>query len=485
MTCAPCVGAASTTTTTRLSPYCAPTPVPPPDARDSRPTLISITGSARTSPARSPRLTAAELPFLAPAIPVPGTAYRSGGATADDPGRLPLSELETVMPNHPPGVSRETRQGGDLTSAARRISLDLSVCSNRLGPPDSAVRALESFAAERYRELGPPPYGAEKAYLAAYAAHLDVDESQLLCGRGVTEFLMIFGRLLQSEDVALVTPEYTETMRQFSHAAFYPPAIGRQDCIEHRNERLLQAMRNHRYVVLSNPNNPQGLYTNTATLLEACHQNPNCTLVVDEEYIEFQGPALSLAGADADNLVVLQSTGKTWGVTATRAGILWTRDTTLHHAVQHQLPAWPLSLLDITVATAALVDNEWAHRILPRVRHDAQALEELLRDRFGEAVIPSNIHFRFVHLEDPDAVAEHLEDYGIAVRVFDGAVRGRISGMRVMTPDTAKEFDLLKDALATIPRRLRRGTTSNFRYPGKSVLETIPAATTPFQAQTT
>lgn len=369
--------------------------------------------------------------------------------------------------------SRDTRQGGDLTHTGRRITLDLSVCSNRLGPPQSAVQALVDFATHRHRELSPPPYGAHQTYLAAYAAHLAVEEPHLLCGRGVTEFLLLLARHLHGEDVALITPEYTETMRRFGFATFYP-STERHDSPAHRLERLHQAMARHRYVVLSNPNNPLGLYTHSADLLEAIHRYPQCTLVVDEEYTEFQGPGLSLAGADADNLVVLASTGKTYGITGTRAGIMWTRNAALHRAVQLHLPAWPLSLLDITVATAALNDQAWARSTLPRIRRDAQQLEQLLSERFGSAVVPSGIHYRFVHLQEPETAAEHLEEHGIAVRTFDGEVRGRVAGIRVMAPASADEFDLLRKATLRVPGQSRRRTVAGVPYRGKSVLEPAP-----------
>ncbi|WP_051853120.1 aminotransferase class I/II-fold pyridoxal phosphate-dependent enzyme [Streptomyces aureocirculatus] len=375
-------------------------------------------------------------------------------------------------------ASRDARQGGDLNAyAALQIRLDLSVCSNRLGPPDSAVHALAHFATHRSHELGPPPYGAERIYLAAYADHLGVDETELHCGRGVTEFLILLARHLHGEDVALLTPEYTETMRRFSFATFYSPTEQRYNSPAHRLERLHQAMARHRYVILSNPNNPLGLYTDAADLLDACRQHPGTVLIVDEEYIEFQGPDLSLAGADADNLVILQSTGKTYGITGTRAGIMWTRNAALHRAIQLQLPAWPLSLLDITVATAALGDQDWARSVLPRVRRDAQKLEQILTDRFGSAVVPSGIHYRFVHLHDPQAAAESLEAHGIAVRAFDGAVRGRVAGIRVMTPASTDEFELLHHATLRLPGQPHRPKPSGagIPYHGKSVLEPAPA----------
>lgn len=49
-------------------------------------------------------------------------------------------------------ATRESRQGGDLTGFQdRQIILDLSICTKRLGPPDSAVRALLELASTRRR----------------------------------------------------------------------------------------------------------------------------------------------------------------------------------------------------------------------------------------------------------------------------------------------------------------------------------------------
>lgn len=68
--------------------------------------------------------------------------------------------LATPLPRHPACLP-----GGDLTvSRPGEISLDLSICSNRLGPPPSALAKLQSFLQERPGDLAPPPYGTEKRY---------------------------------------------------------------------------------------------------------------------------------------------------------------------------------------------------------------------------------------------------------------------------------------------------------------------------------
>ncbi|MFI8932481.1 aminotransferase class I/II-fold pyridoxal phosphate-dependent enzyme [Streptomyces sp. NPDC053474] len=346
---------------------------------------------------------------------------------------------------------RERRQGGDLTSFPDGvIRLDLSICSNTLGPPPSAVRAVHNLVTARPESLVPPPYAAERTYAQHYAAYLGVKPKHLICGRGVTEFLFRLSKLLYFEKVALVVPEYTETMNRFHYAAFYAPQPGQQDTAEDRLERIRQAMQRHQFVVISNPSNPLGLSATRQQLVAVAGQNPGSTLIVDEEYVHLGPPGVSVVGAPG-NIVVLQSTGKTFGLTGTRAGVLWTRNSQLREAVAREIPSWPLSLLDVAATTAALRDTEWIENTVLRVRRNAQRLERLLAAYFGAAVVPSQIHYRFVYLDSPEPVAAHLEEHGIAVRSFDGDIRGRASGIRVMTPQTDEDFVLLEQALHSLP----------------------------------
>ncbi|MFF5019000.1 aminotransferase class I/II-fold pyridoxal phosphate-dependent enzyme [Streptomyces sp. NPDC001165] len=375
-------------------------------------------------------------------------------------------------------------QGGDLTHLPNGlISLDLGLCTNRLGPPPAAIRAVHDFLDDHPDRLMPPayeapqpPYRAERRYLQAFATWLGVDERHMLAGRGVTEFLVILGRLLRLCRVAVVTPEYTETMRIFSYAHFEHPDNPAQDTPTARLNRVHRALDSHDYVILSNPSNPLGHYIPREQLLEACAQHPYSVLIVDEEYVAFQGEGLSLAGAEAANLVVLQSTGKTFGITATRAGMLWTRHTRLHQAVDGELLSWPLSLLDIILATAALEDSTWLPPVLEQINSDGRQMERLLIDCFGPAVVPSGIHYRFVHLPDPYPVLEHLHTHGISARLFTAAPRGCVPGLRLAAPNTTEEFGQLHAALASLPAAARSGAVAPHRppYAGKWVLEPLP-----------
>ncbi|MFW5415199.1 histidinol-phosphate aminotransferase family protein [Nocardiopsis sp. CNT-189] len=356
------------------------------------------------------------------------------------------------MPTHTPlpvpATGAAHRQGGDLRHlpGARNV-LDLSTCVNRYGPPPTVREALASVDA---RALLPHPYAASDEFTAAYAEHMGVDPAHLLAGRGITEFLTLLARVCPAEESTVVTPDYTDTIRLFPRHT--GPAEGVRDTAQARAERVERAMRRNRFTVLSNPNNPLGISVPRDELVRICAANPGSVLIVDEAYIDFTtGAEGSMTASGLDNVVVLQSPNKPFGIAGVRTGGMWTRNAELRERVRRSLLNWPISYLDAAAATAALSARAWASATLSSLVENGRRLEKLLTERFGDAVVPgAEAHYRFVHLEDPRPVYRRLVEAGVAVRIFSGSDPGRVSGMRIVAP-TTPEMPRVEAALARVP----------------------------------
>ncbi|ANN15991.1 hypothetical protein SD37_10295 [Amycolatopsis orientalis] len=343
------------------------------------------------------------------------------------------------------GLSSEAvhRQGGDLRGLDRDTCLDLSTCVNLYGPPPAVREVLHDLDVRRLR---PHPYEAESSFRAGYAEHLAVDPSLLVPGRGITEFIHILTRLLPRDRIAVVTPDYTDSIRRVVN--HLPPIPGEIDTVGSRLDRIATGMARYDYVLVSNPNNPLGLHVPVAELAEVCRMNPRSTLVVDEAYVDFlEGGQRSMASTDLSNVVVLTSPNKVLGMAGVRMGALWTRDARLRQVIADERLNWPLSFLDSAVVIAALRDSAWVEWTRARLLDGARVLEALLDRRFGGVVKGTPVHYRFVASEDPVRDHAELVRSGVVVRVFDGDQAGRVPGLRVTTP-TDEDLPKLIDALA-------------------------------------
>lgn len=360
----------------------------------------------------------------------------------------------------PPALSvpLDQLQDGHLPEA-EDSQLDLSLCSNPLGPPPSATAVLVDFHGPRRRKLAQPPDDSAALVQNAFAKDLSADgryvhPRSLVLGRGVTEFIEMLARILRYDGkrVAVIVPEYTGTVEKFAFADFVGPVDTALDSAELRLDRVRHAMKAYDYVILSNPSNPLGHYLRPDALLKICKENPAAILVVDEEYVRFQPDGRTLAGADVNNLVVWQSAGKTYSLVGSRVGVMWTRHPVLLARVKARVVTWPVSLLDASVAVAALQDTAWRDASLETVRKEAQALHELLTE-LG-ATVSGSIHFRFVHLRDPNPLASYLRTRGISVRTFQANQPGRASGIRIMAPENLQQRQRLAEALRSRPQQL-------------------------------
>ncbi|WYW21174.1 aminotransferase class I/II-fold pyridoxal phosphate-dependent enzyme [Amycolatopsis coloradensis] len=335
------------------------------------------------------------------------------------------------------------RQGGDLRGFAGEDYLDLGTCVNLYGPPPAVRDMLQEFDAERLR---PHPYEADSLFRAGYAEHLAVDPEHLVSGRGITEFIRLLTRILPRDRIAVVTPDYTDSIRCVAN--HLPPEQDEVDTVETRLSRIAEGMARYDFVVVSNPNNPLGLHIPVADLSEVCRANPGSTLIVDEAYVDFlDGSRRSMMSTGLSNVVVLSSPNKAFGIAGVRAGAMWTLDERLRKMISGERLNWPLSFLDSAVAIAALRESSWVERTRARLLANAEVMEGMLDRRFGGVVKGVPVHYRFVACENPQRNYEELMRAGVVVRVFGTGQPGRLPGLRITAP-TDEDLPKLTQALA-------------------------------------
>ncbi|HEX5142368.1 MAG TPA: aminotransferase class I/II-fold pyridoxal phosphate-dependent enzyme [Mycobacterium sp.] len=309
------------------------------------------------------------------------------------------------------------------------MTIDLSTCVNRYGPPPAALDALRRV---KPVDLLMHPYDAADRLRDVYARTLGVDADELLTSRAASEIIWAMGRRLEPRAVAIPLPAYTDYLRAFPRRGF-GPATG----CGHTIGQLDAALKVARVVLISNPHNPTGSVLGPDELTALALRHPRSVLVVDESYVEFvRDPAgASMVGCPADNVVVLRSASKFYGIAATRAGVAWCRNRHVLNSLVGAQETWGLSGLDVTVAAAALTSHAWATEVRTRLLADSRWLAGFL-DWLPGVQLRANdqVHFQFAHSQHAPALAAALADQGVGIRVL-GRTHGIAPGaLRVVAP---------------------------------------------------
>lgn len=317
-------------------------------------------------------------------------------------------------------------QGGD---PARVVAIDLSTCVNRYGPPPAALDALRCV---KPVDLLMHPYDAADRLRDVYAKTLGVDAGELLTSRAASEIIWAMGRTLEPRAVAIPLPAYTDYLRAFPRRGF-GPATGRGHSIGQLDAALAVA----RVVLISNPHNPTGSVLGPEELTAVALHHPRSVLVVDESYVEFvRDPArATMVGCPADNVVVLRSASKFYGIAATRAGVAWCQNRHVLSSLVGTQETWGLSGLDVTVAAAALTSHAWATEVRTQLLADSRWLAGALDWLPGVQLWANDqVHFQFAQSQHAPALATVLAEQGVGIRVL-GRAHGVVPGaLRVVAP---------------------------------------------------
>jgi histidinol-phosphate aminotransferase len=289
----------------------------------------------------------------------------------------------------------------------------------------------------------PDPQSLELRRVAAKMA--GCQSNQVIAGNGSDELLRVVLDTFVEKDetVAFFTPSYSlypvltrlrggeiKALPLFRDGAIYQP-----DTAEIK------------LFFLTSPNAPLGFSFSNDYIRELA-QNLSGILVVDEAYADFaEDNAMGLVG-EIDNLIVLRTLSKSYGLAALRFGLGFAA-AALIDELDKVRDSYNLDLLAQAGARAALLDQDYLKKTVTLVVKERKYLTEVLQ-KLGFKVEPSQTNFIFV--TPPTGVKAvdmqfALEKSGFLVRYFADSELAH--GLRI-TIGLRSEMDQLISAIMQI-----------------------------------
>jgi histidinol-phosphate aminotransferase len=292
--------------------------------------------------------------------------------------------------------------------------LDFSSNTNPYGPSPAVRAALANVPLDRY------PDRQASALCDGLAERLGVPSHEIIAGNGSSELIALTAlAFVRPGDVALVVgPTYGEytracrlvggrvtTMQAHTYQDFQPHAEAIAAAIRHLQPRV---------VFVCNPNNPTGAVLAPERLQIVARWHPETLFVVDEAYQPFVPQLGSLMHLRTDNMLVLRSMTKDYGLAGLRLGyaVGWGP---LVAALRQVQPPWSVSALAQAAGLAALGDEEHRQRSLTLLREAKADLVSGLR-QLGLPPVPSATPFFLVRVGIGQAYLDLLLGRGFLVR---------------------------------------------------------------------
>ena len=311
----------------------------------------------------------------------------------------------------------------------------------------SVAEALAEAATDALR-LYPDPLCLDLR--AALSARYDVSPEQIICGNGSDELLTLAMRVAAGEGdrVAYPDPTYSlyETLTRIQNAFPVPVPLGPE--WELPVEAL--AAVGAKLTLVVNPNAPTGTPYTLETLEELAAQVKG-VLLVDEAYVDFGGETALPLIARHENVLVLRTMSKSFGLAGVRLGYAF-GPPALIEALYKIKDSYNVDRLTQVAGVAALREYDAAAENNRELAARRDRVAKLLGERFGWRVWPSATNFLLVDTSPRPAreVYKLLKAQRVLVRYF---ARPRLDTCLRITIGSDSEMEILLTAL----ERLRTG----------------------------
>lgn len=278
-----------------------------------------------------------------------------------------------------------------------------------------------------------------------------VSIDSIFVGVGSDEIIDLLIRLIcepQMDSIAILEPTYGVYRVAADLNGVAALSVELDERFQIDVESTLRAVRpNTKLVFCCSPNNPTGNLLDREDVLELCGSFRGL-VIADEAYIEFSEAASLASDVQAvENLVVLRTLSKAWGLAGIRLGYSIASPDLVSYLLRIKSP-YNISATTSSLALKALEAGEFVEAEARRVIAQRENLAKLLCQlQIVEHVYPSKANFLLVRFADSERAYSSLLKNGIVVRRRS---EPRFRNCLRITVGTSEENRLLVNTLSEL-----------------------------------
>lgn len=223
-------------------------------------------------------------------------------------------------------INLVTHHGGNIIATAKELgcrTVDLIDMSSNLTPL-GMVPALSDIIAARLAEIGYLPEAGSETLRNIFAAKYGLKQEQVLVGNGTTEFIYAVPAAVGCPRAVMINPTYSDYRPAcaWSGVPILSFELKEEEGFRLDLIRLADMLTGGELVFICNPNNPTSGLVPSKALYEFIKQQRNSMFLVDESYLPFVREQTLLDFCLPENLFVLSSSSKIYGIPGLRLGFL-------------------------------------------------------------------------------------------------------------------------------------------------------------------
>jgi threonine-phosphate decarboxylase len=289
----------------------------------------------------------------------------------------------------------------------KSVKSDFSSNINPLGISKKVIEAIQKNVC-RLSSLYPDPKCMDlKKQLLNYLG-IDLTLECISVGNGATEIIHNFARAFVNDSVVIPCPTFCEyevaSRRMRAHILFVPLKNFRLDA-----ELVIERAKKQDAIFLCNPNNPTGLLSTYEIKKIVEEIEPSTKVLIDESFIEFVDSTHSRSSMvdkvkEFDNLVVLRSMTKSFGLAGLRLGYSISNPKLAERLLANTIH-WNVNGIAQIAAVAALKDVKHLARGRAIIKKEREYMHSYMEKNMRSfKPMQSDANYFLIHLQNKDSL---------------------------------------------------------------------------------
>lgn len=224
--------------------------------------------------------------------------------------------------------------------------LDYCYLVNPYFPPKAMIDKINSFSTQLITQY---PSGQSVECINASRLFNDIDEGFISVGNGAAELISALGTILKG-NMYLSQSVFNEYIRCFQECNLNVFDM-KKDGFKYNLEEIRRNIDSNDIICIVNPDNPTGAfikYDDIISIIDECYQKKK-TIIFDESFIDFANKDIRYTLLSNEilskynNLIVIKSISKSYGVPGVRLGVLASSNKELITNIKSRISIWNIN----------------------------------------------------------------------------------------------------------------------------------------------
>jgi histidinol-phosphate aminotransferase len=288
--------------------------------------------------------------------------------------------------------------------------------------------AVEAAAHVDLREYPIDQLGELYVKLGRYAG---IDEKNVAAGSGSDQVIELLLSPLGCRRATVFSPTFSYFVNRCELHGIKVDKIPLTRKFELASKDFARRARSCDLAYICSPNNPTGNQFDRETVIEVIDSLPDTLVLLDEAYVDFADYSLSREATKRDNVIVLRTLSKAFGLAGARVGYMVANDRFVKLFRTTIQSPYPISVLSLAIASGVLARSEQVKKTIEIVKDERSRVLARLARNDKLSTYKSDANFVFIEAgASYTSLTRALASAGIVVKLL-GNVAGHRGCMRV------------------------------------------------------